>query len=536
MLEQSGKGPREVQLLKGLPTEISWSHLAAGTDPRAERVVDLSLLRSVPDNSTSASLDSIIRVESIPLEESLVRGHLFENLIRTQKILSTRELQGLQQSLNLLVHVYDSGAIPAASNPASSYSVHSWTRDTAIVARSLFARNNRADCLKALVHLASFYGDALQRDRFIGFHFHPDPVWLYRHGDSRRSLPHVRARIEDGRLRESPDEWSHSQLDAIGMWLGVTFQIANLMKLNLRGLDTYLTERVNPLNQVDSIFSVALRFLCRIRFWEQHDHGAWEDRQEPARASSTGACVMAIREAITYFDQYGWERITIHDSEGQPTLRQELQEALRLGSAALARRIPENGDDAIETENFRSDAALTFLLFPFDPGLSALQQRGILKVLYRDRLGPVGFSRRDHDEYVGQDYAHNPNNPIFVDPNLSGYRPAEWTLFDPLLGAYFYQRFIDSKGLDLESLKLADRHLKRSISQVTSREDTYWKACEQRMVVVPALRIPEAYWWDSQAGRWRPNENSPLLMAEAACALMLERGLQAAALFERQAL
>jgi hypothetical protein len=176
------------------------------------------------------------------------------------------------------------------------------------------------------------------------------------------------------------------------------------------------------------------------------------------------------------------------------------------------------------------------LLFPFDPGLSALQQRGILKVLYRDRLGPVGFSRRDHDEYVGQDYAHNPNNPIFVDPNLSGYRPAEWTLFDPLLGAYFYQRFIDSKGLDLESLKLADRHLKRSISQVTSREDTYWKACEQRMVVVPALRIPEAYWWDSQAGRWRPNENSPLLMAEAACALMLERGLQAAALFERQAL
>lgn len=468
-------------------------------------------------------------LEEIPLDRDHAQGHPLAGSALSTKLLGSSDLKSLTRSLGLHLSVYESGAIPAASNPASDYSLHSWTRDSMIIALAMARTGHSVEASQAVRNLAAFYGGREQRNRFVGFHYDRDPVMRYRFGNVLRDLPHVRVRIDPfGRFIESEQHWSHQQLDAIGMWIYVTFLMANRHDLDLREIDHFLSCEINPDNRIDSIFSVVLRFLNRIKFWEQYDYGAWEDRCEPSRASSIGICIAGLQEVLKFFRREGWGALPIYNPAAGPSLETEIQAALNLARTVLNQRISRNGGTAMETERFPADAALSFLLFPFNPGLTGRQQRAILTTLYRGRMGTVGFTRRDHDEYLGSDYIYNPDNPCFGDPSCPGYRAAEWTLFDPLLASYYYQRYIDSSALDRQSYLFADRHLKRTLLQFTSREESFTKLCGGQKVSVPARRLPEAYWYDSREQRWRPNENSPLLMAEAAAIMMFERAMAAA--------
>ncbi|MFM1846574.1 MAG: hypothetical protein RL417_48, partial [Pseudomonadota bacterium] len=53
------------------------------------------------------------------------------------------------------------------------------------------------------------------------------------------------------------------------------------------------------------------------------------------------------------------------------------------------------------------------------------------------------------------------------------------------------------------------------------------------VVTVPHGVIPEAYWFDTELQRWRPNENTPLPMSSAAYTFMFESARRALALTER---
>jgi hypothetical protein len=133
------------------------------------------------------------------------------------------------------------------------------------------------------------------------------------------------------------------------------------------------------------------------------------------------------------------------------------------------------------------------------------------------------------DRYVGQDFFYNgdPADKGEFAKAHRGFRPAEWTLFDPLLSAYFYRRFIESGGRDYEAFRYGDRHLKRSLSFVTPGPHDLHIVGKGRDYQIPGGILPEAYAWDSTQQRWRPNHNSPLVMAQAALALAFERAREA---------
>lgn len=469
----------------------------------------------------------------LPLYLPMAVRHPFSKYIRKSDFVSSSDLNSILRDLSLAFQLYESGAIPAAVNSATDYSQHSWTRDTAIVAYCLALTNHLTESYQAISSLAVFYGRREQRDRFISFHYHENPYEKYRFGNPTLELPHIRARIdESGRMTESDQDWSHSQLDAIGMWLFVTFRLANNGLLDIKALDTEITTGINPDNELDSIFCVALKFLDRIRFWHQHDHGPWEDRLEPSRASSVGIGIAALKEAIQYFESDRAPKINFYQSEQSPPFCEQLYSALKEAGVVLEARLPRTGAYALETEAYPADSALSFLLYPFNPGLNLQQEQAILRALYKNRMGEIGFTRRDSDEYVGQDYIYRKDHPVYCDPDQPLYRAAQWTLFDPLIAAYYYNRYIRSNALDTESYAFANRHLKRSLLQITKSKDSYRKAYDGRNVSIPKGRVPEAYFFDSRRNKWRANENSPLLMAEAAFAMMIERAGEATKLWE----
>jgi hypothetical protein len=180
-----------------------------------------------------------------------------------------------------------------------------------------------------------------------------------------------------------------------------------------------------------------------------------------------------------------------------------------------------------------------FLLYPFDCNLKLERQNTILRTVYRN-MGEAGFRRWEMDRedgpdrYVGQDYFRNadPADKGEFARLSDGYKPAEWSLFDPLLAAYYYRRFVHSGGKDRECLLYGDKHLKRALSFITKESHSLFVEGKGEEYVVPSGILPEAFAWDSSQQRWRPNHNSPLLMAQAALGLAFERAQEACILAE----
>lgn len=477
----------------------------------------------------------------IPLSRCFIEGHPFWDLITKQEPVEFNDLGKIVNGINFHLAYYEkTGSMPASTNPKSGYRYFAWTRDMAVKALALSEIGDIDHAKKIINSLAKFYGRLEERGRFTAFLWDRNPKSKYTSPD-KLSLPQIRAFIsEDGEMTESYQGWQHNQLDAIGMWLWVTFKLANENKIKLADIDRNLIETVNHQNGEDSIFSVALSFLNRIEFWDQFDVGPWEDYSGYKRASSLGICLAAFKEAKKYFDTRDWNSIAIWDKS---KLKSELENGVLNGERALKERVPEDGREAIETDTNwfqKYDSALIFLLFPFNPGLSEAQEKAILKTLYEHRMGEVGFSRRDNDNYLGMDYPYYEHSQgIYSNTFAHAYKAAEWTLFDPLLAAYYYKKYVNSEGNDEDSLLLADGHMKRALAQVTKGKDSYTKSYwgndgkRSDYIETEDKIIPEAYWYDTHEQRWRTNENSPLLMAEAAYLMMFKEAASALALRER---
>ena len=135
---------------------------------------------------------------------------------------------------------------------------------------------------------------------------------------------------------------------------------------------------------------------------------------------------------------------------------------------------------------------------------------------------------------MGQDYFQNPDKGDRGEfaARSSDMRPAEWSLFDPLLAAYFYRRFVESGAREVDSFVYADRHMKRAISFITPRPETLHVLGKGRDYQIASGILPEAFAWNSKREEWRANHNSPLLMAQAALGLAFERGQEATLLVD----
>jgi len=494
-------------------------------------------------------------LSDLPLSEQLVVGHPLEEFIRKADPLQSADIYQLLQhrALDLSIVGFYSGAITAAAKrdpleysqgEAQDYSRNMWARDSIIAAVALNRAGFSDKANRIVEHLWNFAGSDEHRWKILQFH--------WGEAEERRALflegnngPHIKYSVgERGELLFCDHDWGHQQLDALGAMVWAPYRFANQAALKVGGQDGGASLELRQLDPNpaarDSILPATIKMFFGAGVHDTLDYGPWEDIREWKRATSVGIVVAALQEAKMFHDREGWDYLPVEYGGRQDgaAYRQQLEEVLQNCLATLRERIPEHGF-ARECERRPFDSALTLLLYPFDCGLTLGQQNTILRTIYRN-VGETGIRRWETDiidgpdRYVGQDFFYNgdPADKGEFSKNLDGFRPAEWTLFDPLLAAYFYRRFIDSGGSDHEAYRYGDRHLKRALSFVTPAAHKLHIVGKGREYEIPAGILPEAYAWDSAQERWRPNHNSPLIMAQAALALAFERAREACLLAE----
>ncbi|MBI3308461.1 MAG: hypothetical protein HYZ79_03735, partial [Candidatus Melainabacteria bacterium] len=99
--------------------------------------------------------------------------------------------------------------------------------------------------------------------------------------------------------------------------------------------------------------------------------------------------------------------------------------------------------------------------------------------------------------------------------------------------------------IDRDRLELAEFHLRRSMAHITKEDEKYTKryyvasgeTLKKELVKTNGKRLPEAYFFDSFAndekGKWRANENTPLLWTEANFLILLRKQLELKSILER---
>ena len=298
--------------------------------------------------------------------------------------------------------------------------------------------------------------------------------------------PHVRF---DGRtLAEiSGERWAHSQNDALGyfLWLAATLAASG-------GLE--------PEPDASSVLALLVRYLEAIRFWQDEDSGHWEERRKLS-ASSIGTVVA------------GLEAFLALAREGNPAWRRRIEPPV----ADLAGALVERGRQALDAilphecaqistlKNRRYDAALLFLLFPLDVIDDDEMAALVLHDASRFLAGGHGIRRYLGDSYWAPDYdirlPPGDRTRDFSDdmeardallPRIGD--EAQWCLFDPVVSAYYGQRFLRTgAAADRERQTL---HFNRSLSQVTAD----W-------------RCAELYYL--RHGEYVPNPHTPLQWTQA---------------------
>lgn len=263
--------------------------------------------------------------------------------------------------------------------------------------------------------------------------------------------PHVR--FDGERLAELDEHWAHAQNDALGYFLWLHCQLARA-----KVVETDL-----------ALYTMFARYFEAIRFWEDEDSGHWEETRR-VRASSIGVVTGALR---TLPAEVGADRLVAE------------------GEAALEELLPA------ESEDRRYDAALIFLVHPIGVvGRADADQ--ILRDVTECLQGEHGIRRYLGDSYWAPDYKKHldpgertrdfsdnlaSRDLLLIEPGVE----AQWCIFDPMLACAYAER---------GDAHLADAHLNRSLSQLTDD-----------------LRCPEAYYFE--AGRWVPNDHTPLLWSQA---------------------
>lgn len=491
-------------------------------------------------------------LNAIKVSPQLAHKHPFEQFIGKERPLNINDLHQIlaHPVLDLSLVGFKTGAITAAvqnqifsyeqsSHHHEDYSRNMWARDSIITAAAL----NRAgfpDRAEQIVkNLWSFAGSPEHRDKILQFHWGPleQRRQLFIEGNNG---PHIKFSVADsGEIGFCNHDWGHQQLDALGAIVWAPYRFANQSSLYgpRAGNGTFDLRTLDP-NQsaTDSILPATIKMFFGAGVHNTLDYGPWEDIREWRRATSVGIVVAALHEAKRFHEREGWEGLPVeyYGKQDGEAFKQQLQETLERCLGTVNERIPERGL-AVECDRRPYDSAMLLLLYPFDCHLSLSRQNTILRTVYRN-MGEAGFRRWENDlhdgpdRYVGQDYFRNtePSDKGEFAARGKEMEPAQWSLFDPLLAAYFYRRFIDSGAREIESFLYADRHLKRSLSFITTHPQVLHVAGKNRDFEIPQGILPEAFAWDSRDRLWKANHNSPLLMAQAALGLAFERAQEAA--------
>lgn len=444
-----------------------------------------------------------------------------------------------------LMHYREYGfVIPASSNPASGYFDRSWIRDDAVIGL-MFLELGLIDEAKEVAETLAFHfnspGDHEQRKLFTDFLWGEGDYAAYHFKHYSKPIPNIKASIKEGKMHGYRD-WAHNQLDAFGMWLFLTFRLANQDKLDLAKLDEKLNTQ-NDQNKIDSILSVGINFLSRVKFYDNRDHGMWEAEPqvtadnhvidigpEDSRTSSMGICLAAFREARKYLhENHSTNPMKI---ENMDYLKGLVASSIERAEATLNKRILPDGSGVRETNRHEADAALVFLLL-FDPGLNDMQKQAILETIYKNRLGVYGITRREGDIYIASNYLTNPHGRgKFSNPHDKSYphKLAEWALFDPMLYLCHSMEYRKDPKNNKHNHWMAEWHMRRMLSQVQEKDfggrNEYAEDGDKQDFIVPRGSIVEAR--SEHNGTMTPTHNSPLQMGTALVAGAISDSFQTA--------
>jgi len=300
------------------------------------------------------------------------------------------------------------------------------------------------------------------------------------------------------------------------------------------------------------------RYLKSIEYWQATDAGHWEEGHA-IHASSIGVVVHGLQRAKALFDKFDYQpgvdmqeliengkyafsqiiqagvtELTVDDTTSQPQ---------KQSTAPWPKHVRPHPETARFFQNFNPrrrehDAALLFLAEPFDvldEELASKVVAGIRQNLMRER----GFARYapDGDTYWGPGFKEilNPTertrsaegrlelrNLTAAGVAYSGTE-AQWTLFDPILSAYYGRRYA-AQG-NPEDREAQFEHLDRSLAQLVPAQQKDG-TCKYQW--------PEAYYHEFKPREPTtfelvPNDHMPLLWTQA-------NVLRALAAFERTAL
>ncbi|MEY4668243.1 MAG: hypothetical protein RL518_942 [Pseudomonadota bacterium] len=549
MLKQSGSGRQS----EGTSNEARWvCNLAEGLLGPVN--IDRFLRRPRCEGPRYSEL-GLPELSDIPISRHLLDGHPLKDFISKVKPLSCRDLEAILRDprLDLSLVGFHTGTVTAAIHKqlmtasrvgVEDYSRNMWARDGIITATALNRAGFSDKARQIIRNLWSFAGQEGQREKIVQFHWGGPDVARRLFLDGNNG-PHIKYSVNaEGRLETCNHDWGHQQLDALGAMVWAPYRFANQATKNPRE-DIFNLRDLDPMPwATDSILPAAIKMLHGVQAHDTLDYGPWEDIRQWRRATSVGIVVAALHEARIYHDRHGWDCLPVEYNGKQDgaSFRDQLMTTLYNCLATVQARIPEFGL-ATECDRRPCDSAMTLLLYPFDCNLKIERQNTILRTVYRN-MGENGFRRWDADceegpdTYVGQDYFRNrdPKDKGEFAKVCDGFRPAEWTLFDPLLAAYFYRRFVKSGGSDLQAFSYGDRHLKRCLSFITPQSHELYVVGKGQEYQIPGGVLPEAFAWDTERCEWRPNHNSPLLMAQAALGLAFERAREACALVEHSGL
>lgn len=297
--------------------------------------------------------------------------------------------------------------------------------------------------------------------------------------------PHVR--FDGHQLAEIANEsWGHAQNDALGylLWLS-----ARLVR------DGYLDDDEMP----RAMLALLPRYFAAISFWEDEDSGHWEE-QRKISASSIGVVVAGLDSLLAIAHERpkfwnGWEEKMPEDA---------LVELAERGRLALRSILPHECAQPDPYKNRRYDSSLLFLLHPLNviDGAAAellvhdvkhyLEGEFGIRRYLRDSFWAPGYDELLSPQDRTRDFSQGIEARDLLFNSLG--EEAQWCIFDPLLSAYFGQRFARS-GASVDR-ELQSRYFNRALAQVS-----------------PEWECPELYY--QKNGRYVQGPQSPLQWTQA---------------------
>jgi GH15 family glucan-1,4-alpha-glucosidase len=396
---------------------------------------------------------------------------------------------------------YESGLLPASDlSPEQRKATGmgmAWFRDNALVAYALY-RDGRVE---EATRVGVAFLNVLHNNQHI------------LSGEGTDRLP---VRVEGDTLAN--DLEPRRQNDSVGYALWLTSRLIN--------------DGAYPPTPVDlERIAQTARYLERVEYWNDPDEGHWEEDRR-VHGSSIGVDVAALHEAEQMLERFGYQ----HDIDFAGLIvrgSESLYHMLEDGVTDRSHPDPtEESDQAYpdfihpspEVEQFfehfslhrrEHDAALLFLVEPLGILHGELAERivaGIEDELVREHgtaryAGDTYWEPRFPDimtveERTTQAEGRTEQRNLTAAGVAYTETEAQWTMFDPILSAYWGKRYAESEDRAHREKQLL--YLDRSLGHLKPQADG-------------RLVMPEAHYYHYVDGQnsWIANDHSPLLWAHA---------------------